>query len=254
MNPPHLASTLPEPQEIPVDRLHRLRAEVYAAMVSGGLVRGDRVGFEDGRLVWRSSDAEGEPAGRLYRMPEGVFDQMVKLGLLGPGDRAELLDGLLVEKMTRNPPHVVCTALLVELLRSRIPRGWFVAKEDPVRLPAGPSGYVSAPEPDVAVVRGEIRDYLARSPGPGDLALVVEVAERSLRDDRLKAARYAWAGVPIAWIVDLDGRRLEVHSRPTGPMQNAGYQECTLYDAEDRVPVVIDGREVGGIVVREVLP
>ena len=49
----------------------------------------------------------------------------------------------------------------------------------------------SEPEPDHAVVRGTIRDYRHGHPGPADVALVVESAATSLREDRAMAIVYA---------------------------------------------------------------
>ena len=73
------------------------------------------------------------------------------------------------------------------------------------------------PEPDLCVVRGESDDYTDRHPGPGDIALIVEVAESSLSRDRgEKGENYGRAGIPVYWIVNLVDRRLEVYSNPTG--------------------------------------
>ena len=107
------------------------------------------------------------------------------------------------------------------------------------------------PEPDVMVLRGGIRDYLGRKPGPSETALVVEVADSSLRDDRSKLVRYARGGVPAAWLVNLIDNTVEVHAEPSA----AGiYQERAIYHGADEVPVVIDGLEVGRLAVADLLP
>ena len=55
----------------------------------------------------------------------------------------------------------------------------------------------------------------ARHPGPADLHIVVEVADSTLRSDRVaKAALYARAGIGEYWIVDIVGRQLFVHRQP----------------------------------------
>ena len=47
--------------------------------------------------------------------------------------------------------------------------------------------------------------------------LVIEVAETSLRHDRrVTMPLYAAAGVPEAWVVDVDGRWIETYRRPHG--------------------------------------
>ena len=70
-------------------------------------------------------------------------------------------------------------------------------------------------EPDIAVARGQARDYKAAHPSTA--ALVIEVAETSLEYDRTTKARLcAMAGVPDYWIVDLIHRRLEIRRQPSG--------------------------------------
>ena len=71
----------------------------------------------------------------------------------------------------------------------------------------------SEPEPDVAVVPGSFRDYLAGHPSRP--VLVVEVSESSLNlDRRHKGSLYARAGLADYWIVNLANRVLEVYREP----------------------------------------
>src|SRR5205085_7711155 len=71
----------------------------------------------------------------------------------------------------------------------------------------------SAPEPDIAVVRGSLADY--RHAHPARPALIVEVAETSLRFDRIeKGSLYARAGIVDYWIVNLIDRVVEVYREP----------------------------------------
>lgn len=241
------------PLEGPADRLYRITPDVYRGMVEHGLLTDrDRVVFADGLLVHEPA-GEGESAliDRLYRIPLDVYDRIADIGLLGPGDKVELLDGLLVKKMTKGNPHIVATMLIMEALRDVVPAGFHVRKEDPVVLPVGPKGHASEPEPDLSVARGAIRDYLTHKPGPRDVALVVEVSESSLREDRGKLTRYAWVDIPVAWLVNLNDRTIEVHSDPAGA---AGYRAVATYTDGDEVPVIVDGREVGRIAVADLLP
>ena len=125
--------------------------------------------------------------------------------------------------------------------------GWYIRAAKPIRLP----GQASEPEPDRCVVRGTIVDYAERHPGPDDVALLVEVADASLADDRKLAAEvYGPAGIPVYWIVDVNGRRVEVYTGP-GPQ---GYGTPEIFAEGQSVPVVIDGREVGRIAVADILP
>ena len=123
-----------------------------------------------------------------------------------------------------------------------VPAGWVVRGPHPVTTPD------SEPEPDVAVVRGTHRDYFQRHPTPADSALVVEVANTSLRYDRgIKRRIYARARVPAYWIVVLAERCVEAYTDPSGPAAEPGYAVARRYADGERVPVVIDGREVGTV-------
>src|SRR5262245_28341639 len=117
---------------------------------------------------------------RLYRMTVDEYEAMIASGAFKGRNRFHLINGYLVEKMTQDPPHRVADELCgVELARV-LPAGrYHVAAAKPVRLP----GRDSEPEPDRCVVRGTIRDYEGHHPGPGEIALIVEVADSSLAED-----------------------------------------------------------------------
>ena len=84
----------------------------------------------------------------------------------------------------------------------------------------------SKPEPDRCVVRGTVRDYEERTPEPADIALVVEIADSSLAEDRKLAAEvYGPAGIPVYWIVNLVDRQVEVYTDP-GP---GGYGSTAIF-------------------------
>jgi Uma2 family endonuclease len=95
----------------------------------------------------------------------------------------------------------------------------------------------SKPEPDVAVVVGNFRDY--RKKQPTTAVLLVEVSDTTLRQDRnIKASLYAKAAIEEYWIVILRDRVLEVYRDPT-PMKDArfgyGYLNVVRYAETDRV-------------------
>jgi Uma2 family endonuclease len=79
--------------------------------------------------------------------------------------------------------------------------GWHVRSAKPVRLPPN-----SKPEPDRSVVRGTIRDYSSRSPGPDYIGLILEVSVSSLAEDRRQTHVYAASGIPYYWIVNVIDR------------------------------------------------
>jgi len=175
--------------------------------------------------------------------------RLIEAGILADAERLELLDGYMVLKMSRNPPHDLALWLTEEAVARLLPAGWFRRNQSSVTTTD------SVPEPDVAVVRGRPRDYAARHPGPADLALVIEVADSSLSQDRnVKGPLYARAAIPVYWIVNVPDRRVEVYTDPTGPAVAPAYRTRTDFGENDAVPLVLDGVEVGRIPVGDLLP
>jgi Uma2 family endonuclease len=167
----------------------------------------------------------------VRRISLDEYEAMVNEGRLDPAVDVELLDGILVAKMTKGVPHLGTTRLIQDLLREVLPPGWTTLKEDPIRLPVeAPEGGGTMPEPDVSVVRGVTADYKGRYPGPADVALVVEVASdaRRLRDDRAGLARYARNGVPAVWLVNLPADVVEIYTNPSGPGDDPVYEGNTV--------------------------
>jgi Uma2 family endonuclease len=173
---------------------------------------------------------------------------LARQGFLLDGDPVELLEGLLVKKITVSPSHRLATHRVRLAFEAVAPSGCYVDAPSPVTLQR------SEPEPDVVVVRGAAGDYPDRHPGPQDLLLVVEVSDSSLRRDQgLKKVMYAKAAIPVYWIVNLIDRRVEAYSDPTGAVEQPNYRLHRDFDEADHVPVVIEGREVARIPVRDVL-
>lgn len=191
----------------------------------------------------------GKPDDLIWRLSVGQYHEMIRTGILTADDPVELLAGWLVYKMPKNPPHRIATRLTQKTLEAVVPTGWYVDAQEPVTLGD------SEPEPDVMIVRGETRDYLDRHPGPENVALIIEVADSTLERDRgVKRMIYARAGIPMYWIINILECVVEVYDNPPGPSEEADYRNHRDYGVSDLVPVMIDGREVSRVAVRELLP
>jgi len=179
----------------------------------------------------------------VYRMRVDEYERMA--GVLDD-PRVELIDGYLVKKMGKKPPHIWAVESLLPALTSLLPPGCFCRKEDPVRIPD-----FDEPEPDIAVVRGPREAYRGRIPESKDLALVVEAAETTIERDRgPKLSAYASGRIPVYWIVNLVDGQVELYSDPV----SGGYRSVKIFKPGQEVPVVIDGVQVGAIAVAGILP
>jgi Uma2 family endonuclease len=189
------------------------------------------------------------PTVPIWRLSVDQYHEMIRTGILTEDDPVELLEGWLVLKMSKNPPHSAATRLIRKTLERLIPARYYVDSQEPVTLGD------SEPEPDVTVVRGDMDQYRDRHPGPTEVALLVEVSDATLERDRgFKKRLYAEASIAIYWIVNLTERQVEVYSDPSGPAEEPDYRKCDIYRETEEVPLVIDGREVGRIAVHDLLP
>jgi Uma2 family endonuclease len=182
---------------------------------------------------------------RRFSVPE--YQHLCELGILTENDDLELLEGYLVHKMARNPPHDGTLQRLIRHLSRMMPADLEIRNQMAVTLRD------SAPEPDLAVVRLEPNDYMQRHPGPDDILMVAEVSDSSLDGDREDKCRiYARAGIPTYWIVNLVGRQIEVYTSPVGDPTPA-YRDRVDRRLGDAVELVLEGRHVGTLAVSAVL-
>jgi Uma2 family endonuclease len=191
-----------------------------------------------------------EQGSSLYRLSVEQYHCMAREKILTEDDNVELLNGQLVCRMTKRQPHNISSGRLNDALTRIVPAGCYVGREEPVTASDD-----SEPEPDLMIVRGDRDDYPEDPPRAGDVALVIEVADASLdRDVGTKKPLYARSAIPTYWLVNLPARRIEVYTDPTGPDPNPDYRRREEFGTEAEVPVVIEGREVGRLAVRELLP
>lgn len=144
----------------------------------------------------------------LRRFTVEEYERIAKAGILTEDDSVELLEGIIVEKMTKNPRHDATIDVLVQLLIRLLPDGWFCRSQNV--LITGDS----APEPDVMLVRGSPQSYGTKHPRAENVPWVAEVAETSLAIDRRKRRIYARAGVRHYWIFDLTSDQIEIYTEP----------------------------------------
>jgi Uma2 family endonuclease len=185
---------------------------------------------------------------RLGRLTVRQYHRMIETGILTEDDPIELLEGLLVVKMPRDPAHDGTISLVAREFFRRAGEDW------PVRVQCAVTTGDSEPEPDLAIVRGPLERYLDHHPGRAEIALVVEVANTSLADDRhVKGRVYARARFAVYWIINLNDRWIEVYTQPRSGRYPT-YRDRKDYGENQAIPFVLPGRPVGEIAVKKLLP
>lgn len=180
-----------------------------------------------------------------YRFTAEQYEQLIEAGILEEDAQVELLEGWIVPKITKNPPHDSALRNILRLLQQLVTDEWDIHSQSV--LIAG----ASRPEPDVLIVRHDPNNYADRHPIPQEAALVIEVSERSLSRDRGKKQKiYAAAGIPEYWIVNLIDGVIEVYSE----LSPDGFVRRVEFGSEDSVLLVLAGKSLGKIAVDDVLP
>ena len=184
------------------------------------------------------------------RITAEEFGRMIDRDVFDARRRIELWDGELVETMPKNQPHQFALIQLTRLLLRLAPDDWTVSPEGSIALDE-----TRVPIPDLAVLRGGPREYQSRRPTAPDAAILVEIADTSIRKDLGPTlTAYAAASISVYWVVNLNARRVEVYDNPTVTADGASYAERREYGPDDEVPVVLDGAEVGRVAVKDILP
>ena len=148
---------------------------------------------------------EAEVLKRLFSVDE--FHQMAEAGVFAEDDRLELLDGEIVRMTPIGSRHSGCVARVSELLWERCRASAIVNVQNPLVLSEGTECY-----PDIALLQRRGDFYTTSHPGPGDVLLVIEVADTTGDyDRRVKVPRYARAGIPEVWVIDLREGAVDVY-------------------------------------------
>jgi len=147
------------------------------------------------------------------------YHELFRLGFIP--EKTELIEGVIVEKMPKDPIHAGLVQKLSLFFINSISNEYHVRQENPLQLND------SEPEPDLAIVDKEENDYIYSHPTSAHL--VVEVANSSLNYDREKLSMYAKAKITEVWIINLISMEVEVYTNPV----DLKYETFTLYKKED---------------------
>ena len=139
---------------------------------------------------------------RAFSVTVAQYHALGELGLIS--ERVELLEGVIVEKLPKSPLHSFLVLRSLERLQKVLADNLHVRSEQPLTCRN------SEPEPDLAVVRGQPRDYVQAHPHTAEL--VIEIAVPSAEIDRRKTAIYAAAEVAEYWIILPEKHQIEVHT------------------------------------------
>lgn len=163
---------------------------------------------------------------RHFSIDVEMYHLMAEKGLFGPTDRVELIGGEIFDMSPIGNLHARCVDFLNSVLAALIGREFIVRIQNPIILDDR-----SEPLPDISIARFSKNYYLDGLPESRDIVLVIEIADTSVDFDRnVKLRKYASAGIPEAWLVDLTSERVEVHTQP----KDSGYGLVKIFARGER--------------------
>ncbi|WP_414755151.1 Uma2 family endonuclease [Anabaena sp. CCY 9910] len=138
------------------------------------------------------------------------YQKLTELGFFHEDDHIELINGELIQMVSKGKAHETCLRNLLRELPKLVGDRATLQSQAPITLPPN-----SEPEPDFAIVKNRDDNYLSAHPSPDDVLLVIEVADSSLSYDQdIKIPLYAKAGIADYWIFNLFDNCLESYSQP----------------------------------------
>jgi Uma2 family endonuclease len=167
--------------------------------------------------------------GTLRRWTVAEYHQMIDAAILTEDDRVELIDGEIVYTPSQSPAHSSSTQRSDEYLKRQFGPQADVRVQLPITLPT------SEPEPDLAIVRADERDYADHHPYPADIFLVMEVSCTTLAFNlNVKSLMYAKAGISECWVLDVGNRSLHILREPN----DSGYQSQQILCESDCISLL----------------
>ena len=152
------------------------------------------------------------------------YYKLIDIGFFN-GKRGELIEGEIIEFSLMKTPQAAAIGLFKNVLTKVLCESYDIRGQLPLNF-----SEISEPEPDIAVVKGNPRDYLESHPNTAEL--IVEISASTLNYDRnVKGKLYARNNIQDYWIVDLRKRCIEVYRSPKADK----YESMTTFSETDEL-------------------
>jgi len=149
-----------------------------------------------------------EIARRLFTIEE--YHRMGEAGILGEDERVELIDGEIIQMAPIGTRHLGCVINANRLFITRLGDRAVVSPQNPVVIRPR-----SEPQPDLVLLRPLAVSYSRERPASQHVLLAVEVADTTVRYDRVVKGRlYARAGIAEFWLCLVADGLIEIYREP----------------------------------------
>lgn len=165
------------------------------------------------------------PQPTLHRFTVADYHKMVEAGVLSENDRVELLEGVIIEMSPKGKRHAAATNRVTKVFINTFGDRAIVTNQNPIQIDDN-----SEPEPDIALLAPQEKEYTDRLPQAADVFLVLEVSDTTLKFDReTKGAAYAKAGIKQYLVMNVKARELVDMREPS----SEGYRHTRVLRADE---------------------
>src|SRR5262249_30073300 len=165
---------------------------------------------------------------RLFTVEE--YHRMAAAGIFHPDERVEPIEGEIVQMSPIGPRRAGCVINATRMFITRHGEPGVVSPQNPVVIQPR-----SELQPDFLLLRPRAVSYSHEHPTPEDVLLAVEVADTTVRFDRLVKSRiYARAGIGEFWLLLAMDGAIEVYRTPGAD----GYASVTRHEAGEMVSLL----------------
>ncbi|MCC5814609.1 MAG: Uma2 family endonuclease [Leptospira sp.] len=153
----------------------------------------------------------------IHPLSVDAYHLLYEKGLVA--EKAELIEGVIFNKMPKNPIHSEILRRLNRYLYDVLSKDYVISSENPLTLGN------SEPEPDISILPPG--DY--SSAHPNYALMVVEIANSSLSFDRKKAVTYAKGNIPEYVLINLNDQKIEFYQAP----KDGAYTEIRILSKDE---------------------
>ena len=155
-----------------------------------------------------------------HRINVDAYYRMAEVGLLAYDARVELIQGEIIDMTPIGSRHASVVNALNRVLGRAAQDRAIVTVQQPIRLDQH-----SEPQPDLALVKPRADFYSTAHPVAGDVLLLIEVSDTTLRYDRdIKLPLYASHAIPDVWLIDVNSKLVHRMLQPI----NQAYTATTI--------------------------
>jgi Uma2 family endonuclease len=155
-----------------------------------------------------------------------TLEEYHRMNFFAEDTRVELMDGEIIHMSPIGRFHAACLKRLIFLFTQKLFKRAIVSAQDPLIVLG------SEPVPDVVLL--EYRDdfYANKAASAEDAFLVIEISDSTLDyDQKVKVPKYAKAGIPEVWVIDINESLIWVYRIPS----DKGYLEMKAYKRGEQI-------------------